>query len=147
MSLPPSSHPLLEDYSLCIQLPLTWGQMDSLSHVNNTEYFRWFEAVRMAYFEATGLFAHMTAHGVGPILAHTQCRFMVPLTYPDTVHIGTRVTDVGADRFTMLYRVVSEARDVVAAEGEGRVVIFDYAAGCKAPIPEAICAKMASLAT
>jgi acyl-CoA thioester hydrolase len=112
--------------------------MDSLSHVNNTQYFRWFEDVRMTYFEASGLFGHMTTHKVGPILARTQCRFIVPLTYPDTVHVGTRISDVGEDRFTMLYTVVSETRDVIAAEGEGRIVIFDYNLGHKTPIPPAI---------
>lgn len=138
MSLPLSSHPLLADCTLAVQLPLAWGHMDSLSHVNNTQYFRWFEDVRMTYFEASGLFGHMTTHGVGPILARTQCRFIVPLTYPDTVHVGTRIIDVGEDRFTMLYTVVSETRDVIAAEGEGRIVIFDYNLGHKAPIPPVI---------
>lgn len=138
MSLPLSSHPLLVDCTLAVHLPLTWGHMDSLSHVNNSQYFRWFEDVRMRYFEVSGLFEHMTTHGVGPILARTQCRFMVPLTYPDTVHVGTRVIDMGEDRFTMLYTVVSETRGVIAAEGEGRIVIFDYNLGQKAPIPPAI---------
>jgi len=119
--------------------------MDSLAHVNNAQYFRWFEDVRMRYFEASGLFDHMTEHRVGPILARTQCRFIVPLTYPDTVHVGTQITDVGEDRFTMLYRVVSEAHGAVAAEGDGRIVIFDYRAGKKAPLPSAIREKMAEL--
>lgn len=145
MSLPTSSHPLLADCSLAVQLPLTWGHMDSLAHVNNSQYFRWFEDVRMAYFERSGLFDHMTTHGVGPILARTQCRFMVPLVYPDTVHVGTRVTDVGEDRFTMLYKVVSETRNVLAAEGDGRIVIFDYNLGEKAPLPAAIRDQMARM--
>jgi acyl-CoA thioester hydrolase len=145
LSLSPSSHPLLEGFAVTVQLPLTWGQMDSMGHVNNTQYFRWFEDVRMAYFEASGLYAHMTTHQVGPILARTQCRFIIPLTYPDTVHVGTRVEDVAEDRFTMRYRVVSEARDLVAAEGDGRIVVFDYVAGEKAPLPPAIRARMTEL--
>ena len=143
----PSTHPLLEGYTATVQLPLSWGQMDSFAHVNNTQYFRWFEDVRMAYFEASGILEHMTQHQVGPILARTQCRFMAPLTYPDTVHLGTRVSEIGDDRFTMLYRVVSEARDVVAAEGDGRIVMLDYNANCKAPIPESIRAWMVSRMT
>ncbi len=142
MSLPVSSHPLLEDYPVAVQLPLTWGQMDSFAHVNNTQYFRWFEDVRMAYFQACGIFDHMEAHSVGPILARTQARFMAPLSFPDTVHVGTRVEDIGEDRFTMLYRVVSEARDLVAAEGDGRIVMFDYEANQKAPIPPHIRTRM-----
>lgn len=145
MSLVPSSHPLLEGYPIAVQVPLTWGQMDAFAHVNNTQYFRWFEDVRMAYFQACGIFDHMSAHQVGPILARTQCRFMAPLTFPDTVHLGTRIEDMGEDRFTMIYRVVSESRSCVAAEGDGRIVMFDYDANKKAPIPEAIRLKMGEL--
>ncbi|MDP6942808.1 MAG: thioesterase family protein [Myxococcota bacterium] len=136
---------MLEGYTVVVQLPLTWGQMDALAHVNHTQYFRWFEDARMAYFDACGLIAHMEAHGVGPILARTQARFMAPLTYPDTVHVGTRVEDVGDDRFTMLYRVVSERLDLVAAEGSGRIVIYDYEAHAKAPIPPAVRARMVEM--
>ena len=71
MSPPVSSHALLEGFSIRVALPLTWGQMDAFAHVNNTQYFRWFEDVRMAYFQACGIFDHMSAHQVGPILART----------------------------------------------------------------------------
>lgn len=119
--------------------------MDAFAHVNNTQYFRWFEDVRMAYFQACGIFDYMDAHQVGPILARTQCRFMAPLTFPDTVHLGTRIEDMGADRFTMIYRVVSEVRDCVAAEGDGRIVMLDYATNQKAPIPDTIRLRMNEL--
>ncbi len=140
-----SSHPLLTGYPIAVQTPLTWGQMDAFAHVNNTQYFRWFEDVRMAYFQACGIFDHMSEHHVGPILAHTQCRFMAPLSFPDTVHVGTRIEDMGDDRFTMVYRVVSEAGNLVAAEGDGRIVMFDYAAKAKAPVPDYIRIKMQEL--
>ena len=145
MSLQPSSHPLLEGCALSVQIPVTWGQMDSFAHVNNIQYFKWFEDVRMAYFQASGIFDHMSAHSVGPILARTQCRFIIPLTFPDIVHLGTRIDDIGDDRFTMVYRVVSEARDALAAEGEGRIIMFDYERNTKAPIPDAIRRKMSQL--
>ena len=130
---------------MAVQLPVTWGQMDSFAHVNNIQYFKWFEDVRMAYFVATGIFDHMNAHQVGPILAKTQCRFIRPLAFPDRVHLGTLVEDMGEDRFTMVYRVVSEANNALAAEGQGRIVMFDYAANTKAPIPEAIRARMQAM--
>jgi len=140
-----SSHRLLSDFHLAVKLPVTWGQMDSFSHVNNIQYFKWFEDVRMAYFEASGIFDHMKTHSVGPILAKTQCRFVFPLTYPDTVHLGTRVEEVGEDRFTMVYRVVSERHERVAAEGQGRIVMFDYRSNEKAPIPPSLRQKMQAL--
>ncbi len=87
----------------------------------------------------------MKETGVGPILSKTSCRFRIPLAYPDTVWIGARVSAVGDDRFTMLYRVVSEQHGAIAAEGEGVLVTFDYARKSKAPVPGAIRSAIAEL--
>ena len=50
--------------------------------------------------------------------------------------VGVRVGEIGADRFTMHFRIVSTRHDKVAADGEGVVVSYDYRAGRKAPLPE-----------
>ena len=83
---------LLKGYPVVIVTPVAWGEMDSLQHVNNIIYFRYFESARMAYFNQLDIWSYMNETGIGPILASTECRFRIPLTYPDTVSIGTRVT-------------------------------------------------------
>ncbi|MFT4623328.1 MAG: acyl-CoA thioester hydrolase, partial [Myxococcota bacterium] len=40
----------MSDWPVSVVLPVLWGDMDALGHVNNTRYFVWFEAARMAYF-------------------------------------------------------------------------------------------------
>lgn len=122
----------LSAFPVVIELPVLWGHMDAFQHVNNVEYFRYFESARIAYFEKMGVVGD---RGVGTILAHTSCRFRAPLTYPDTIRVGGCVTDVGTDRFTMDYAVASEKLGRVAATGDGVVVSFDYEAGEKAPLP------------
>jgi acyl-CoA thioester hydrolase len=74
--------------------------------------------------------------GVGPILHSTSARFRRPLTFPDTVSIGARVSSLAEDRFTMDYCVVSHQLQGIAAEGQGIIVIYDYAKQCKAAIPD-----------
>ena len=124
-----------DDYDVTIERPVTWGSMDAFQHVNNTVYFRYFEDVRIAYFEETGITAYMQEHGIGPILASTQCRFKLPLSYPDTVWIGTRILEIGDDRFRMEYVVFSEQHQRVAAVGEGLIVSYDYNQNQKTTIP------------
>lgn len=126
----------LEGFPIVVDFPVAWGDMDAFGHVNNTKCFRWFEDGRLAYFAALDLDEFMRTTGVGPILASTECRFRIPLAYPDSVRIGATVTEVGDDFFTMRYAVVSATYQKVAAEGEGRVVAFDYAAGRKTTWPE-----------
>jgi acyl-CoA thioester hydrolase len=126
---------LLAHCPVVIETPVAWGQMDAFRHLNNTTYFRFFESARIAYFERLNLLEYMEATGVGPILASTSCRFKIPLTYPDTVSIGSRASEIQDDRFTMEYYVVSHQHQKVAAEGTGLIVCFDYRQNKKAPIP------------
>jgi acyl-CoA thioester hydrolase len=126
---------LLKIYPVVIELPVAWGEMDALRHVNNIVYFRYFESARMAYFTRLDVWEYMKETGVGPILASTGCKFRLPLTYPDTVSVGTRVSEIGEDRFVMQYVVVSHGHAKAAAEGEGLIVAYDYRALKKARLP------------
>jgi acyl-CoA thioester hydrolase len=139
------SDDLLAGFPVTLPWPVAWGDMDALGHVNNTTYFRWFESVRIAYFARVGWAADLASGGVGPILAQTSCTYRVPLVFPDEVVLAARVEDVGEDRFTMRYRVVSQRLGRVAADGEARVVSFDYGAGTKASLPEGVRAAIADL--
>ena len=128
-----------------LELAVHWGELDALKHVNNLTYFRWFESGRMDYLLHVGYVEHMEATGQGPILAHTECRFRVALSWPERVLVETGVEDLGEDRFLMRYRVSSLTRGVVAAEGSGRIVSLDYGLECKCPVPEAVRAAIQQL--
>lgn len=119
-------------------LPVHWGELDAFQHVNNLTYFRWFESGRMDYLRAVGYLAHMQATEQGPILAHTECRFRAPLGWPGEVRVETGVEDLAEDRFLMRYRVFSQESGLLAAEGSGRMVSFDYRQGCRCPLPPAV---------
>ncbi len=136
---------LLEACPVVIETPVAWGEMDSLQHVNNIIYFRYFESARMAYFNRLDLWSYMKETGVGPILAATQCKFRIPLTYPDTVSLGASVTKIEADRFLMKYVVVSHEHQKIAAEGEGLIVAYDYREKKKTLLPQELRKRIESL--
>jgi acyl-CoA thioester hydrolase len=125
----------LQDFPVVIEIPVAWGEMDAFQHVNNIVYFRYFESVRIAYFEKLDMIGYMEKTGIGPILGSAQCKFKIPLTYPDTVSVGTRAPTIEHDRFVMEYVVVSHRHQKVAAKGEGVIVSYNYREGKKAPIP------------
>jgi acyl-CoA thioester hydrolase len=124
----------LAGFPVRIEIPVAWGEMDAFGHVNNVAYFRYFESARIAYFAALEYMDLMRSTGIGPILAATDCRFRLPLEYPDRLTVGARVTEVQADGFLMRYVVVSGRHGQMAAEGSGRIVSFDYENKCKAPL-------------
>jgi acyl-CoA thioester hydrolase len=136
---------LLKIYPVVIELPVAWGEMDALRHVNNIVYFRYFESARMAYFTRLDIWDYMNETGIGPILGSTGCKFKLPLTYPDTVSVGTKVSEIAADRFVMKYVVFSQRHAKVAAEGEGLIVSYDYRALGKAPLPAEIRRRIEAL--
>ena len=126
---------LLRDFPVVVEIPVHWGEMDYFRHVNNTVFFRYFESARIEYLDRIGFREEQENQGVGPILASTHARFRRPLIYPDTVRVGARTVEVGEDRFTMEYRLVSTRQGAVAAEGGGVLVSFHYPEGRKAPLP------------
>ncbi|WP_372368101.1 acyl-CoA thioesterase [Candidatus Uabimicrobium sp. HlEnr_7] len=128
----------MENFSVVIDFPIAWGDMDAFQHVNNIMYFRYFENARIAYFEKTSITEHMQQTKLGPILAETNCRFRMPLTYPDNISVGARVTQMKKDRFAMEYIVFSNKVQKVAAKGTGLVVYYNYTKNCKTQIPDVI---------
>jgi acyl-CoA thioester hydrolase len=139
-----STH-LLPDYPVVIQLPVAWGEMDAFNHVNNIVYFRYFESARIAYFEKLDLMTFMEQTGIGPILASTHCRYKIPLTYPDTIAVGAKVSKLEADRFTMKYMVASKRHQKIAAEGDGVIVSYDYRMNEKVAMPAELTRRITAL--
>ncbi len=138
-------HPALKNCPVVVELPVVWGEMDAFGHVNNIVYFRYFESARIAYFERVDFVGYMNETGIGPILGSTQCKFRLPLTYPDRISIGARIAQIGADRVVMEYVVVSHKHQKIAAEGDGVVVSFDYREGKKAAMPDEIARRIKEL--
>jgi acyl-CoA thioester hydrolase len=123
---------LLHGFPIHCTLPVQWGDQDAFGHVNNTVYLRWFESARIAYGAVAGLSQLMETRKIGPILAAVACNYRRQLIYPDTVHIGARITKIGRTSFVMEHRVVSESLRGIAAEGDSTIVMFDY--GAQRPI-------------
>lgn len=134
----------LSGYPVVITVPVAWGEMDSLGHVNNIIYFRYFESARIVYLEKSGLMKVMKRSGIGPILARTSATYKKPVRYPDTLSVGARVATIGTTSFVMEYLVESCALGV-AAFGDAVIVIYDYAKGEKARVPDEVVNAIESL--
>ena len=129
---------LLKDFSFEIDFDVEWGDMDALQHVNNIEYFKYFQIARIAYFEKNNYDNLFTDTRISTILASTQCKFIYPLTYPDSISIGARVDLITNDYFTMKYAVISKKHQRLVAIGDAKVVMFDYVKNKKTLVPEQI---------
>ena len=129
---------LLKNFTVVVDLNIEWGDMDALRHVNNIEYFKYFQVARIAYFEKIASDGVLREKRIPLILASTQCKFIYPLAYPDSISVGVRVDAMADQYFTMKYAVVSHQHQRLVAIGDAKVVMFDYVNNKKASIPDEI---------
>lgn len=126
-----------------ITIPIAWGDMDALGHVNNALYFRYMESARVAFLIHVGI--DRLANDAGPcdqgtpgvILQSVQARFRRPVEYPDSLTVSSFVTDIESDRFTLAHEMRSAKLNEVACLGSGVIVAYDYARKTKTALPAA----------
>jgi acyl-CoA thioester hydrolase len=133
-----------------VRQPVAWGELDALGHVNHTVFLRWFENVRLAWFERVGVAALMRGRAgvgpaVGPIVARIECDYRMPVEFPDTIWASARCEELGRSSLRLRNLVWSERRGGVVAEGAVVVVMLDYAAQRSVPIPEVVRAAIVAL--
>jgi len=126
------------DFVHFVSLPVQWGDMDALGHVNNAIYFRYVETGRIAYFDAIGAGSSFDGGGEGPILADIQCSFIGQLRYPARIDIGTRTVKIGTKSFTVAAGIFLVGDDAPVATSSAVVVWFDYVNQRTAPLPDAL---------
>lgn len=136
---------LRAEFAVVVQVPVAWAEMDYFRHVNHAVFFTYFESARIEYLDRIRFRALSDQVRIGPILASAHGRFRRQVSYPDTLLVGARTTELGEDRFAHEYRVVSRALNDVAATGGAIVVSYDYAAGSKAPLPDPVRAAILAL--
>lgn len=133
-------------YPVTVTIPVQWGEMDALGHVNNARFFTWFESARIALFERIGVMGGM-AEGLGPILATTTCDFLRPVLYPATLRVGVRVSKIGETSIAMDYEVAdSEGEAPAYARGTSVAVLVDYRTMQKTRVPDPVREAIAKLA-
>lgn len=117
---------LLKNYPAVVEIPVRWGDMDSMMHVNNTLFFRYFECARIEYFNKINIYKDMKKLGKSVILASTGCKFIAPLQFPDTIFAGAKVTEIKEHSFIIKHALASKKLNKLAAEGEAVLVYYNY---------------------
>jgi acyl-CoA thioester hydrolase len=139
----------LNGFPVTLEIPVLWGDLDALRHVNNARYFAWFEAARVTYFDRIPGAFGVGAVGlgeIGPILATTICDYLRPVTYPATVAIGVRVGEIGNSSVRMEYEVVrTDTPGDVCARGASVIVLVRYATLEKVRVADDVRAAIAAI--
>lgn len=135
----------LSEFPVHIDVNVQWGDMDAAQHVNNTVYLRWVESSRIEYFKRMEQGVSPEAGAAGFILGYQDCKYIFPVTFPDTVIIGVRLVKIANDRFFLQSHVFSKKHQRLAAISNQTIVTYDYSTLQKVAIPEALKNKILAL--
>ncbi|WP_299795784.1 thioesterase family protein [uncultured Shewanella sp.] len=124
----------IKEYPIYTEIPVAWGEMDALQHVNNVVYFRYFETARIDFFNQIKLLTDLQSDQVGPVISENRARYKRPVTFPDTLLVGVSISNIKKDRFMMHYSVYSKAQEAVTTLGSSQVVMFNFKTGRKAEL-------------
>ncbi|WP_424193448.1 acyl-CoA thioesterase [Ampullimonas aquatilis] len=125
-----------------VTMPLRWGDMDQVGHVNNIQYFEYIQEARLVLLRQlrTGL---QLPTGQGFVLASTQCDFVRELVWPGEIAITQQLVKLGRSSFTIsntLYR--TDAPDAICARGLSVIVWRNHALGKAEALPDEIRARL-----
>ena len=116
-------------------IPIRWGDMDMMGHVNNTNYFRYFEIVRIEWFERIG--HPLSPAGEGIVIVNAFCNFIKQLEFPGDVLARHYVANPGRSSFEAYMTLErTDAPGVICASGGATTVWVDFPKQKSVPLPD-----------
>ncbi|MEA2280630.1 MAG: acyl-CoA thioester hydrolase [Solirubrobacteraceae bacterium] len=131
-------------YPHALAIATRWMDNDVYGHVNNVQYYSYFDTVINEYLISDGgLDIH--AGAVIGLCAESHCAYKAALAFPETVHAGLRVTKLG--RTSVRYEIgLFRGEDAEpVAEGWFVHVFVDREQRRPAEIPEPLRAALSRL--
>jgi acyl-CoA thioester hydrolase len=117
------------------KIPIRWGDMDAMGHVNNTVYFRYMEQARISWFDAL-VPAAEAWKDTGIVIANASCNFKRALNYPGIVEVRVTIDPPGGSSVPTFYELMMD--DELYADGAAVVVFIDMKSQKPVRIPEGI---------
>ena len=116
-------------------IPVRWGDMDAMGHVNNTTYFRYMECIRIDWFERIGCRVNPT--GQGPVIVNAFCNFYRQFEYPADVLAKMYVSDPGRTTFESWCTLErTDQPGVIFAAGGATTIWVDFPRQKAVTLPE-----------
>ena len=116
-------------------IPIRWGDMDAMNHVNNTTYFRYLETIRIEWMRSIG--CQPDPSGEGPVIVNAFCNFYKQLEFPGDVRMKLYVSDPGRSTFESWGTMErTDNPGVVYAAGGATTIWVNFPAQKSAPLPQ-----------
>src|SRR5262245_59570838 len=123
-------------------IPIRWGDMDAMGHVNNTIYFQYLEIVRVEWLYS--VLGALGPTGEGPVVVTAFCNFLKQLKFPGSLLAKHYIANAGRSSFeTYMTLERTDEPGVLYATGGAKTVWVNYREGKSVPLPDRIRSLMA----
>ena len=113
-------------------IPLRFGDIDSMGHVNNAVTLTLFEAGRVKFFAE--VLGQGRIEDISFILAEVNVRYRIPILLQDPVRLRMHITDISRSSFRFQCQLFDPRDGRVFTEAETIQVMYDYERGRSRPI-------------
>jgi len=132
------------DFPHFLTIPTRWADNDVYGHVNNVEYYAFFDTVINRWLiDEGGLDIH--GGGVIGVCAESHCTYRDGFSFPDDIEAGLRVGDLGNSSVRYEIGLFASRATEAAAQGWFVHVFVDPGSRRPAAIPERLRASLERL--
>ena len=132
------------DYAALRSITTRWKDNDIYGHVNNVEYYSFFDTAVNAMLIEKGLLDPQISPIIG-LVVETGCRYFAPISFPETIDAVVRVAKLGTSSVRYEIGLFRADEDEAVAEGHFVHVYVDSAQRRPTPLPEELRGFLATL--
>ncbi|MES2917339.1 MAG: thioesterase family protein [Pseudomonadota bacterium] len=133
-----------EAYAHFMPLATRWMDNDVYGHVNNVQYYSYFDTAVNHYLIKSGW---LDIHGgtVVGLVVETRCSYAASIAFPDELDIGLRVEKIGNSSVRYGIAIFRRGEALAAAEGHFVHVYVDRESNSPVRVPDALREVLAPL--
>ncbi len=129
-----------------LSIPTRWMDNDVYGHVNNVQYYSYFDTAVNQFLIARGVLDIHHGEVIG-FVVDSGCSYFSPVAFPDVVHVGVRVAKLGRSSVRYELAVYRNDEQLPAAAGHFVHVYVERSSGRSVPIPDAVLRVLTSIAS
>ena len=112
-----------------------WADNDIYGHVNNVVYYSYFDTIVNQYLIEQHVLDIEKSTVIG-LVVETQCQYFSPITFPDVVHAGLRVSKLGNSSVRYEIGLFRNDEKTASAQGHFIHVYVDRASRRSVALPD-----------
>jgi acyl-CoA thioester hydrolase len=127
-------------YRYFLLIPTRWMDNDVYGHVNNVQYYSYFDTVVNGYLIERGVLEPLTSDVIG-LVVETRCNYFESLSFPDRIEAGLRVGRIGTS--SVRYEIGLFREDSLQAAAQGHFIHVYVERKTRRPVPLSAALKRA----